>query len=104
MSDSLKKIASQIQYALSFIIEEEMPGEFISLTKVDLSPDLEYCDILVSVLNDDSAKVDKLNHASKSLRMELAKKLDLRRTPLLRFHFDGSDMALDKINSLLKDV
>lgn len=101
MMDSLEKINSSIQYALSYIIREEFPDQIISLTDVRTTPDLEYCDILISVLNDDSEIVDKLNRSAKTLRKKMADSLNLRRTPMLRFSLDTSDANYQKIDKLL---
>lgn len=102
MKDGLKKINSQIQYALSYIVRERYPDYIVSLTDVLTTKDLEYCDILVSVLNDDNNVVDKLNHDAGKLRHQLAESVDLRRTPELRFYLDNSDSNYDKIDKLIR--
>lgn len=103
MSEALEKINSQIQYALSYELRAEFPDAIISITKVNTTPDLDFCDILVSVLGDDEFTIKKLNDHSKSLRMKLAKSINLRRTPQLRFYFDSSDKEYQKIDELLKN-
>ena len=104
-SDALKKINSNIQFTLSYIIREEFPEYLISLTDVDTSPDLEHAKILVGVPGDDHKVVKELNLHAPGIRKLLAHSdLKIRRVPKLRFLLDESSSNFQNIDRLLKDI
>ncbi|MDD5594335.1 MAG: 30S ribosome-binding factor RbfA [Candidatus Margulisbacteria bacterium] len=83
---------------------------FVSVTGVDISPDLENAYIYVSILGDEKQKqeaIKGLYSATKFIRGELGKRLELRLTPNIRFFRDDSlergSRVLSLINKLEKD-
>ena len=63
----------------------------VSVIDARVSRDLSHADIFFTVMGADSAEAaEALNHASGYLRTLLAKKINLRATPKLRFIFDES--------------
>lgn len=80
---------------------------FVSIVKVEVSGDLRYAKIFVSVLGNDQQKKDSLkglSSASGFLRKELASRLQLRYTPELHFVLDESIEHGQKIAKLLVEV
>ena len=64
-----------------------------SVTKVDVTTDLKYCKVYISVFGDESSKDDTLaglKKASGFIRSQLAKRINLRNTPELTFIYDDS--------------
>ena len=58
-----------------------------------MTPDLKYCKAYISVLGDEEAAkatVEGLRSASSFVRRELAKRVNLRNTPEIRFILDQS--------------
>lgn len=115
MSARVQRVADQIQREIAVLIQMEVNDPrigMVSVTAVDVSRDLAYAKIYVTVLNSlsdseavnsstlsEPGKLDKLeidenlkalNKAAGYLRSLLAKQLTLRSVPKLRFYYDGS--------------
>ena len=64
-----------------------------SVTGVEVAPDLKTCRAYISVLGDDEAKkntIAGLKNAEGYIRRQLAKSINLRNTPEIRFILDES--------------
>src|SRR5258706_16280904 len=92
----LRRVADQIQRELSELLRAELKDPrvgMITLTGVEVSPDLGYANVFFTTLAD--AKSLKsieagLERAAGFLRGQLGKRLSLRVTPALRLKPDGS--------------
>ncbi len=79
----------------------------LSITNVDISPDMRYARVFVSILGNEEEKdkaLDGLVRAQGFFRRELARKLNLRRTPLLSFHRDDSIEEAARVLQLMGKV
>lgn len=80
--------------ALSSIIrtvKDPRVDPFTSIVDVSVAPDLKTCKVFVSVLSDDGAETLKgLESAEGYIRHELAREVNLRNTPELKFVLDDS--------------
>ena len=89
---------SDVQRVLSHIIMNELKDPRIdpvrtSITKLEVTKDLKYCKVYISVLGDDEKKKDAiagLDSAKGYIRRTLAGTLNLRNTPELQFTLDNS--------------
>lgn len=80
---------------------------FVSVTDVELSPDLRHARIFVSVYGDAEAKartMEGLRSAEGFVRTELAHRIRLRYTPEVVFRIDESIEQGDRVNRLLRQV
>ena len=92
----LRRVADQIQRELSGLLHAELKDPrvgMITLTGVEVSPDLAYAKVFFTTLAD--AKSLKsveagLERAAGFLRAQLGKRLRLRVTPQIRFEHDVS--------------
>ncbi|MCR5748022.1 MAG: 30S ribosome-binding factor RbfA [Lachnospiraceae bacterium] len=88
------RINSEVQRALSSIIrtvKDPRVDPFTSVTAVQVAPDLKTCRVYVSVLSDDGEEtIVGLKSAEGYIRHELAREVNLRNTPELRFELDTS--------------
>lgn len=91
------RINGEVMRELSNIIRGEIKDPRIhpvtSITAVEVAPDLNTCKAYVSVLGDEKAQEDTvkgLKSAEGYIRMQLAKNLNLRNTPEIRFILDQS--------------
>lgn len=87
----------EVQRELSEIIRSGIKDPRIhpmtSVVAVEVTPDLKYCKAYISVLGDEEAAkatVEGLHSASSFVRRELAKRVNLRNTPEIRFILDQS--------------
>jgi ribosome-binding factor A len=98
MSRRSERTSKLIQREISVLLEREVNdprlSKFISVTEVELSPDLKHAKIFVSTLGSEINNKDDMlagfNNASGFLRKELASHLKLKYTPQLSFHYDDS--------------
>lgn len=92
--------------ALTTRVKDPRVG-FVTVTAVDVSPDYSYATVKVSVLGDEEEKtraMEGLESASGFLRSILARTLDLRTTPELRFFLDRGIEHAARINRILDDL
>lgn len=91
------RINAEVQRALSEIIRDEVKDPRISplfsVTKVYVAPDLKSCKAYISVIGSHDeleATIQGLKSAEGFIRMKLARTVNLRNTPELRFIGDDS--------------
>ena len=101
-----------VRHALMDILAREefddpdLHGKSITVTEVRVSPDLKHGAVFCAPLGgaDMDAVVKGLNRASSFLRGRLAKEVDLRYTPSLRFLADTSFDEGSKMDALLASL
>ena len=109
-SNRMDKINEELRKELSIIIDTDLKNPhitgMISVTKVKTSPDLRYARVYISLLNCKNVKetLDGLKSASGFMRTELAKRVNLRYTPELRFDIDDSMEYGARIENILKNI
>ena len=91
------RVNSEVQREMSQIIREDLKDPRIdpmtSVMSVEVTPDLKYAKIFVSVVGDDEAKEKTMEGLKKSAayaRHQLARRMNLRNTPELTFVLDTS--------------
>ena len=91
------RINSEVQKELSNIIRNELKDPRIhpmtSITAAEVTPDLKFCKVSVSVLADEESRKETLaglKSAAPYIRRQLAQTVNLRNTPELRFVSDES--------------
>ena len=91
------RINGEVQKELSRIINYEIKDPRIhamtSVTQVMVTPDLKECKAYISVLGDEQAQADTLaglRSAAGFIRRELARSINLRNTPEIKFILDQS--------------
>lgn len=109
-SNRMDKINEELKKELSVIIDNNLKNPhitgIISVTKVKTSPDLRYARVYISLLNCKNVKetLDGLKSASGFMRSELARRINLRYTPELRFEIDDSMEYGARIENILKNI
>jgi ribosome-binding factor A len=106
--DRTRRVADLLQKTLAQMLLQDMSDDrfrMVTVTGVTVSRDLSYAKIYVSMLFDDAEKikqvVDALNRAAKSLRYQLAKEVELRIVPELKFIYDESTAHGFRISDLI---
>lgn len=91
------RINMEVQRELSELIRSGIKDPRIhpmtSVVAVEVTPDLKYCKAYVSVLGDEEAgkaTIEGLKSAEGFVRRELARRVNLRNTPQIRFILDQS--------------
>ena len=108
MNNKLERTNDDVRYALSKLLPRVkdprvQQGDLISITRAEVTGDLRYCKVFVSVLGDFNEKDFKkgLKSAAPWLRREVGRALDLRYTPELIFELDRSIAHGAHINELI---
>ena len=90
-----QKVGDLIQRELASLIQREVKDPrigMVTINEANVSRDLAFADIYFTVLPaEDVISVEEaLNQAAGFLRSQLAKVLNTRTTPKLRFHYDAT--------------
>ena len=105
------RINGEVQKELSKIITTEIKDPRISpltsVVAVEVAPDLKTAKVYVSVLGNEEAQQDTLRglkSAAPFMRSQLAKNINLRNTPELKFVMDQSIEYGVNMSKLINDV
>ena len=80
---------------------------FITLTRVQVSPDLQLARVFYTSLGDPKARKETakaLERATPFLRRQIGGQLRLRRVPEIEFRFDESIAHQDRIEQILQEI
>ncbi|MCP5216079.1 MAG: 30S ribosome-binding factor RbfA [Pseudomonadales bacterium] len=105
----IQRVADQIQRELASLIQLEMKDPrlgMVTVSAVDLSRDMSYADVFVTVLEqEDKAKREQtlaiLTKGAGFLRGRLGHLIKLRIVPTLRFHYDESISRGQHLSALI---
>jgi ribosome-binding factor A len=93
----IRRVAEQMKKDVSAIIASEIKDPRVagltSITDVELSKDLRYASIYVSIFGNDNEKEETLQtliRASGFIRGEIGRRIRLRYTPEISFYLDNS--------------
>lgn len=105
------RINGEVQKALAEIIRGDLKDPRISpltsVVSVEVAPDLKTCKAWISVYGDETVQKDTLEglkSAEGYIRKELARKVNLRNTPEIRFIVDQSIAYGVKMSKLIDEV
>src|SRR5215470_3158647 len=104
------RVADQIRGELGQLLAREVhdPGiGFVTITRVQVSPDLQQARVFYTALGDEKARRESaraLGRAAPFLRRQIGARLRLRRVPELTFLYDESIAGQDRIEQLLHDL
>ncbi len=108
-SQRVARVAEEVRAAAADILRGlKDPGiGFATVVRAEMSPDLRYAKIFVSVLGPDAdraATMAALSRATGHVRSELGQRVRLYRTPEVRFVLDGSIAHGDRIARVLRTL
>lgn len=110
MSERTEKVSHTLKERISEIIQREVKDPrvgFITVTSVEVSPDLHEAKVFITVLGNKKQRqetLDALNKASGYVRGELGKRIHMKFTPNLEFRYDESVKAGMYIEKLLHKI
>ncbi len=102
-----QRLGLQIQQEISLILSRNLKDPrigMVTITGVEMSPDLRYAKVFFSVLGTEKQKsdtIEALNHASGWIRHELGQRIRMKFVPELSFREDTSQEYGERIESLL---
>ena len=109
--DRLSGIQSELKRVLSDIIRNDLKdprvSQMSSVTHVDISRDLKYAKVYISIFDTDKMKkstIESLTHAEHHIKNEVGARMRLRRLPEITFILDTSIEYSSRISEMLKKV
>jgi ribosome-binding factor A len=112
MSRRTERVAEELRAELALLLRREVTDprlQLVTLTRVDVSPDLSRADVFWSHVEGkgmptDDATARAFEHAASFLRRHVARALPLRRVPELHFHHDPSLALGDRALAILREL
>ncbi|MBB3191803.1 30S ribosome-binding factor RbfA [Halomonas cerina] len=106
------RVADQLQKELAVLIQREVKDPrlgMVTVSGVEVSRDLGYADVYVTLLGEQDAERIKenlavLKRAAGFLRSQIARRIKLRHVPELRFHYDESVVRGQRLSSLIDEA
>jgi ribosome-binding factor A len=109
--DRTDRISEEVKKEVSTIILNELKDprlpKMISVTAAEVTRDLRYAKIFISVLGDESDKknaIEGLKSAAGYIRREIGQRLKLRYTPEMLFELDNSIERGVYLNKLINET
>ncbi len=105
-----ERISEQLHHELTDVLQRRIRDPRlanITVTAVEVTPDLKQATVFFTSLGDDEAQRQALNtlqHASSFIRHHLSQSLNMRFTPELRFVLDESWQRGARIDKLLDHI
>jgi len=101
------RVSEEIRHQVSIILQKDIRDSrigFVTVTKVDMSPDLKSADIFFTSIDRDDANEDGLAALKASaglVRRLLAKRIRIKFIPRITFIRDDSKKAGNKIDEII---
>jgi len=106
----LKKLESLVKQRVGVLLAQELAdprAAFITVTKVRIDKEIQYCDIYYTVLGDEKEKnltSHMLEHAKGFIRRAVARILRTRKVPEIRFKYDDSVEGVLRLDKIIDDA
>lgn len=110
LTHRVERVAEQVREEVSQMLATEVrdPGVgLVTITRVKVTPDLSLARVYWTALGEARARRETaraLDRTIPYLRHLLSQRLTLRRSPELRFQYDESVAAQDRIERILQDL
>ena len=104
------RVGDQLRAELAQLLARDVhdPGiGFVTLTRVQVSPDLQAARVYYTALGDETGRKNTargLERAAPFLRRQIGARLRLRRVPEITFVYDESIAGQDRIEQLLNEL
>lgn len=105
------RLNSLLKEVISEVIREDVRnphvGEFITVTRVNISKDLRHAKVFISVIGSEQNKIESiaaLNSAAGFIAVNASHKVVMRYFPELKFRLDDSVDKHMRIEELLTDI
>ena len=105
-----ERVSEAVREVIAEVIARELKDPrvgMVTITRVDMSPDLRHARVHFSCLGDAAARercAQGLRSATRFIRAQMLRRLDLRVAPDLAFLPDASLEAAARMNALLRQI
>jgi ribosome-binding factor A len=103
-------MALEIQHEISMMLFRDLKDRrigFVTITGVEMSPDLRHAKVYVSAMGTEAEKkssLEALNHAAGWIRHELGQRIRMKFLPEIVFRTDSSQAYGEHIDHLLAET
>lgn len=110
MTHRIEQVESTLRKALAQVLQRKLSDPrirgLVSITEIDVSPDMKQAKVFVSVLPETYARrtVAGLRAADRHIQSEVKKLVALRLVPHLRFELDVSLKKADEVFDAIEEV
>ena len=111
MTRRTERLNSLLKEVISNVIRKKVKNpainEFVSLTRVDITKDLHYAKVYVSVIGNETQKketLEGLNSAAGFIAVQASKEVVMHHFPELKFILDDSVEKHARIEELIKEI
>ena len=109
MKHRIERVCEILKRELGPIILRELTfsAPLVTISAVDITPDLKQAHVFISALGTDAQKrnaLEKLEHNRALLQAELAKRVVLKHTPHLHFKFDEAIERGTRVLGILDEL
>ncbi len=109
MKYRLKRVCEVLKRELGIIMVREMrfASPLVTVSDVDITPDLKQAHVFISALGDDTQRRDALHQLEQNrvvLQHELARRVVLKHTPHLNFKLDESIERGARVINLMDEL
>jgi ribosome-binding factor A len=105
-----KRLALEIQHEISMMLFRDLKDPrigFVTITGVDMTPDLRHAKVFVSIMGSEAEKkssLEALQHAAGWIRHELGQRIRMKFLPEIVFRADVSQEYGEHIDHLLDET
>jgi ribosome-binding factor A len=105
-----KRVADRLQVEISELLQREINDprlELVTVTRVVIDRELEYANVFVSTMGDEARQAEVLailKGAHGFIRREVGRRVKLRRTPQIIFHWDPAPEKGEQVEQLLDQL
>jgi ribosome-binding factor A len=105
-----ERTAEEIKLILSELLLREVSDprlQDITVTRVDIDRELQYADVYINALGDDTREDDVMHALGKAggfLRRELGQRMHVRVVPELRFRWDPTLAYAEEVDRILGEL
>jgi len=110
MTHRIEQVESTLRKALAQVLQRRISDPrirgMVSITEIDVSPDMKQAKVMVSVLPEEFAKrtLAGLRAADRHIQSEVKKLVALRLVPHLRFELDSSLKRAEEVYEAIDDA
>jgi len=103
-TERMQQIDALIKREIAVQLQGNFPDDFITVTQVHVTKDLEHAKVWVASPIDPQKAVTKCKSIAPELRRYLASKIVARKVPQIHFALDDTYEKAEKIDRLIEEI
>lgn len=106
MQQRAERLAASIHKSAAQVLHQKLPSEYVTVTDVEVTPDLHVATVWISILNDSrrEALFAQVQEATGKIRTRVARDVRIRRVPEVVLKLDERGAHAQAIDDTLKNL